>query len=83
MKGPLAVERAELLQMVKRLAEVAGRLRDVNAGVSREDFDEIQLLLERVKNSEAPRPDEWQRWRGLAMEFLAKLAVELLVKALS
>lgn len=79
-KDPLAVERAEMLSMIERLEEVAVGLQDY-AGVSQQAMEELKRLRERV--AKPPTPDAWGPLLEVAIDLVAKLGAELIVKALS
>lgn len=80
MKDSLAAERAEMLKMIEHLEAVVAGLPGDNAGVSQQDIEDLQRLRERV--AEPQEPDEWRNLTSLAVEFLARLAAELLLNVL-
>jgi hypothetical protein len=54
MRDPLAVERAELLQMIEQLEEFYARPPDVKAGVSDEWLIKLKQLRARVEKANSP-----------------------------
>ena len=54
MNDPLAVERAELLQMIERLEEFYAGPLDVKAGVSNEWMTKLKQLRARVETANSP-----------------------------
>jgi hypothetical protein len=76
----LAAERAKLLKMIEHLEKVAVGLHGENAGVSQRALEELKQLREEV--AQPQEAHEWGRSISLALELLARLATELLLKAL-
>ena len=81
MKKSLAAEQAEMLKLIEHLEEVAVGLQGDNAGVSQKDIEDLERIRLRVAMPQGP--EERRQLVGLAMEFLTRLAAELLLKVLS
>ena len=81
VKKSLAAEQAEMLKLIEHLEEVAVGLQGDNAGVSQKDIEDLERIRLRVAMPQGP--EERRQLVGLAMEFLTRLAAELLLKVLS
>jgi len=75
MKGSLAVEQAQMLEMITQLESVVVRLQDVDAGVSKY-ADELRRLRVAVMGAKSPR--KWDRVVKVGCDLLVRIAVELL-----
>jgi hypothetical protein len=75
VKGSLAVEQAEMLQLIEHLERVVDGLQDVNAGVSKY-AEELHRLREQVMR--ARLPTKWQALVDVACDVIVRIAVELL-----
>jgi hypothetical protein len=75
MKRSLAVERAQMLEMITHLESVVGRLQDVDAGVSKY-ADELRRLRIAVMGAQSPK--RWDHVVEVGCDLLVRIAVELL-----
>lgn len=78
-RDPLAVERAELLQIIGELGIVVEGLQDVDARVSPRFAVDLQRLQKQVASPVSPQ--KLRCLQMLVLELLAKIAAELLLKA--
>jgi hypothetical protein len=76
----LAVERAERLKMIEHLEVVVQGLQDVNAGVPHPDAQDLRQWHVEVASTKSLQ--RWQYLEIVCLELLAKIAVELLMKAI-
>ncbi len=75
MKGSLAVEQAEMLQIIEHLERVITGLQDEDAEVSKY-ADELHRLRKQILRARSPT--KWHQLGNVALDLVTRIAVELL-----